>query len=66
MIANEKELEVTLSRIERLRKQIVEIRRLETNPDNYRASVSGFIAEIDRLQLQVRDFLMCPALKETA
>jgi hypothetical protein len=61
MIANETELSVTLKRIERLQLQIAEIRRTEHNPQNYRASVSGFVSEIDRLQLEVREYLMtCP------
>ena len=62
MIANDTELSVTLKRIERLQLQIAEIRRTENNPKNYRASVSGFVSEMDRLQLEVREYLMtCPA-----
>ena len=61
MLANETELAVTLKRIERLQLQIAEIRRTEQNPENYRASVSGYVSEIDRLQLEVREYLMsCP------
>jgi len=30
--------------------------KTETNPVNYRASVSGFLAEIDRMQLEVREY----------
>lgn len=61
MIANDKELKVTLGRIERLQLQIAEIRRTERNPDNYRASISGFVSEIDRMQLEVREYLLrCP------
>jgi hypothetical protein len=30
---------------------------METNPTNYRLSASGFIAEIDRMQLEVREYL---------
>lgn len=58
MIANETELNVTLKRIERLQMQIAEIRRTESNAANYRASVSGFVSEIDRLQLEVREYLL--------
>lgn len=58
MIANDTELEVTLKRTERLREQIVHLKRCERNPDNYRSSVSGFVAEMDRHQLDVRDYLM--------
>lgn len=33
------------------------LRKVETNPTNYRLSASGFIAEIDRMQLEVREYL---------
>ncbi len=58
MIKNDTELKVTLDRIERLQLQIAEIRKTETNPENYRASVSGFVSEMDRLQLEVREYLV--------
>ena len=58
MIANDTELQVTLKRVDRLQRQVAEIRRTEANPANYRASVSGFVSEIDRLQLEVREYLL--------
>jgi hypothetical protein len=57
MIRNDVELQTTLARIDRFQKQISALRKSETNPDNYHASVSGFIAEIDRMQLDVREYL---------
>ena len=57
MVTNEQELQVTLDRIARFQKQLTDLRQMETNPANYRASVSGFLAEIDRMQLEVRDYL---------
>jgi len=57
MIANDQELRVTLERIRRFQEQISHLRNVETNPDNYHASVSGFIAEVDRMQLEVREYL---------
>jgi hypothetical protein len=30
---------------------------LETNPINYRLAVSGFLAEVGRMQLEVREYL---------
>ena len=33
------------------------LRNAESNPVNYRAAVSGFLAEIDRMQLEVREYL---------
>ncbi len=33
------------------------LRRVEANPANYHAAVSGFLAEIDRMQWEVREYL---------
>ena len=57
MIANDQELEATLERLAWLQAQAAELRRRETNPANFRASVSGFLAEIDRMSLDVREYL---------
>jgi hypothetical protein len=57
MIANDQELRVTLGRIARLQDQVAHLRRTEANPANYRSAVSGFLAEIDRMQLEVREYL---------
>ena len=57
MIANDVELRVTLERLARFQEQVAQLRRLETDPANYHASVSGFLTEIDRMQLDVREYL---------
>jgi hypothetical protein len=57
MIANDRELKVTLERIAKFQAQVAHLRNLESNPENYRAAVSGFLAEIDRMQLEVREYL---------
>ena len=57
MISNDQELRVTLDRITRFQEQVATLRASETNPANYPASVSGYIAEIDRMQLEVREYL---------
>jgi hypothetical protein len=57
MIANDQELNVTLDRIAKFQRQVSHLRNVETNPDSYRGSVSGFLAEIDRMQLDVREYL---------
>jgi hypothetical protein len=57
MIANDQELKVTLDRIARFQNQVAQLRSVETNAKNYRASVSGFLAEIDQMQLDVREYL---------
>ncbi len=58
MIANDKELQVTLERIAHFQKQVAYLRHTETNPANYRLAVSGYLAEIDRMNLEVREYLL--------
>jgi hypothetical protein len=69
MIANDDELRVTLERLARFQNQVTHLRSLETDPANYRAAASGFLAEIDRMQLEVREYLAThpadPALAST-
>jgi hypothetical protein len=57
MIANDQELKVTLERIAQFQTQVAHLRNTESIPANYRAAVSGFLAEIDRMQLEVREYL---------
>lgn len=57
MIKNDVELDATLDRIRQFQAQIRHLRTVETNPANYRNSVSGFLAEVDRMQLDVREYL---------
>ncbi len=57
MIGNEQELQVTLERIAQFQAQLARLRKTESSPVNYHAAASAFLAEIDRMQLEVRDFL---------
>ena len=57
MIKNDQELKVTRERIARFEDQVAYLRKMETNPENYHAAVSGFLTEIDRMQLEVREYL---------
>lgn len=57
MIVDDRELKVALERIAQFQAQVAHLRKTETNPANYRAAVSGFLAEIDRMQLEVREYL---------
>lgn len=62
MIANDRELQTTLERIGWFQQQVAHLRRTEANSVNYRAAASGFLAEIDRMQLDVREyFCVLPA-----
>ena len=56
MIANDEQLQTTRDRIAWFQDQVAQLRKTETNPVNYRAAVSGFLAEIDRMQLEVREY----------
>jgi hypothetical protein len=57
MIQNEREFETTIKRIAAMQSQLAHLRKVEMNASNYHASASGFIAEIDRMQLAVREYL---------
>ena len=57
MIQNNQELEATLARIRHFQKIVERLREVETNPQNYRLSAGGFLAEIDRMNLEVREYL---------
>jgi hypothetical protein len=57
MIQNEQEYETTLERLTRFQKQIEHLRKTETNPQNYRLSASGYLSELDRMLLEVREYL---------
>jgi hypothetical protein len=57
MISTDQEIEATLERIRRFQAQVAQLRKAETNPVNYRLTASGFLAEIDRMQLEVREYL---------
>ena len=57
MSRNDMELQVTLERIGRFQQQMAHLCRTEINPVNYRLSVAGFLAEIDRMNLEVREYL---------
>lgn len=61
MIANDEQLEATLKRIAWFQRQIAELRKTETNPLNYRAAASGYISELDRMHLDVREYFSQPA-----
>ena len=57
MIRNDQELQVTLDRSGYFQRQVRHLRQVETNPANYRLSVKGYLAELDRMHLEVRDYL---------
>ena len=66
MIEGDQERKVTLDRISRFQAQVAHLRNTETTAINYHASVSGFLAEIDRMQLDVREYLSVLPQERTA
>ena len=46
-----------LERIGVFQAQVEKLRQVETNPQNYGMSAGGYLAEIDRMNLEVREFL---------
>jgi hypothetical protein len=57
MIKNDQELQATMERTKRFQQQIEKLREVETNPTNYRLSAGGYLAEIDRMYLEIREYL---------
>ncbi len=57
MIRNDQELEAAKERIGYFQQQVEKLRQVETNPQNYRLSAGGFLAEIDRMNLAIREYL---------
>ena len=57
MIKNDHELEVTQKRIHQFERQIAQIRKIKKDTENYKMSVASFLAKIDRMNLEVRDYL---------
>ena len=57
MIHNDQELETTKERIRYFQQQVEGLRQAETNPQNYRLSAGGYLVEIDRMNLEVREYL---------
>jgi hypothetical protein len=57
MIKNEQEYKTTLERISHFQRQVKHLREVEKIPENYHLSASGFLAELDRMNLEVREYL---------
>ena len=57
MIRDDGKLRVTLERIAHFQRQLTQLRRVEVNAANYRLSAAGYLAEVDRMNLEVREYL---------
>jgi hypothetical protein len=67
MIENDHELEVTQERIFHLERQEAQMRRTESNTKKYLMAAGGLLAEVDRMNLEIRDYLRShPAARSAA
>ncbi|MBI4860130.1 MAG: hypothetical protein HY815_07680 [Candidatus Riflebacteria bacterium] len=57
VIKSDREMEITLARVARFQAQLTRLRRTETIAANYHKAASGYLSEIDRMQLEVREYL---------
>ena len=57
MLKNDRELEATKERIRYFEDQVEKLRQVEIDPQNYRLSAGGYLAEIDRMNLEIREYL---------
>lgn len=57
MILNDTELETTQERIARFQAQVSHLRKVEPDPENFRLESSSYLSEIDKMQLEVREYL---------
>ena len=53
LITTDEQMQTTLEHIARFQHQVMHLRKTR----NYRAAISGFLSEIDRMQLEVREYL---------
>ncbi|MCE9552733.1 MAG: hypothetical protein K8T91_05055 [Planctomycetes bacterium] len=60
MVTNDQEMSATQNRVRHFQDQLAQLRKVEANRVNFRLSASGFLIEIDRLQLEIREYLSRP------
>lgn len=61
MIARDQELKVTQERIDQFQRWLIEIRRT-ARPEEFDAVTSGYRLEIERMQAEVMEYLLRPAV----
>ena len=61
MIARDQELKVTQERIDQFQRGLIEIRRT-ARPEEFDAVTSGYRLEIERMQAEVMEYLLRPAV----
>lgn len=64
MIQNEEELRVTKARIERFQKWLLDMRQ-QVDPEEFSLMSSSYRLEIERMQAEVLEYLLYPAIVES-
>ena len=59
MIANDQELQVAKERIDQFQRWLAQIRRT-ARPEEFEAVAGGYRLEIERMQAEVLEYLLCP------
>lgn len=60
MIANDKQLAVTRERIALFEQMLEELRKTTERPEDWPALSSGYLAEIERMQREILNYLARP------
>jgi hypothetical protein len=63
VIKNDQEFQAMLKRIAYFQQQVAKLRQVENNPKNYKLSAGGYLAELDRMTLEVREYLWAHPLE---
>jgi hypothetical protein len=58
-ISNDQELQVAKERIDQFQRWLAQIRRT-ARPEEFEAVTSGYRLEIERMQAEVLEYLLCP------
>jgi hypothetical protein len=58
VIKNDQEFQAMLKHISYFQQQVAKLREVEANPKNYKMSAGGYLAELDRMNLEVREYLL--------
>ena len=65
MITNDQELQVTQKRIAHFQRWLADLRQT-ARPEEFEAVSSGYRLEIERMQAEVLEYLLCPVTVEVA
>jgi len=65
MITNDQELQVTQERIAHFQHWLADLRQT-ARPEEFEAVSSGYRLEIERMQAEVLEYLLCPVTVEVA